>query len=229
MEKKLFDEKLAKCKAKLAKALADICSALKTDQAKEAFKRSCYVAGGAIWSTFNEEDPNDYDIFCRNKDDLQIIIKDLGDPDYATDNADTYTMTIQKHTGQNASGNVLPYEDSACIAFCGKTNSQVYIAVSSDKHLLIHYRPVTDRVQNWEAVDWTFDDAVYRNFIIDSLSFDVVSVNGRKTNIIRVSLQITDPASGFSMNAERYVECYNFSAAEVNKIIKEEILTDSAA
>jgi len=142
---------------------------------------------------------------------------------------DTYTMTIQKHTGQNASGNVLPYEDSACIAFCGKTNSQVYIAVSSDKHLLIHYRPVTDRVQNWEAVDWTFDDAVYRNFIIDSLSFDVVSVNGRKTNIIRVSLQITDPASGFSMNAERYVECYNFSAAEVNKIIKEEILTDSAA
>lgn len=94
MEKKLFDEKLAKCKEKLAKSLADICSALKTDQAKEAFKRSCYVAGGAIWSTFNEEDPNDYDIFCRNKDDLQIIIKDLGDPDYATDNADTYTMTI---------------------------------------------------------------------------------------------------------------------------------------
>lgn len=94
MKEKLFDEKLAKCKEKLAKALESICSVLRTDEAKKAFRRSCYIAGGAIWSTFNDEKPNDYDIFCRNAKDRLAVVDGLGDPDVSTGNADTYDMVF---------------------------------------------------------------------------------------------------------------------------------------
>jgi hypothetical protein len=75
---------------KMFQALECAHDMLKTDEAKKAFERSCYLAGGAIWSLYHNEKPNDYDIFCRTPQDMYTILKDLGTADFATDNAFTY-------------------------------------------------------------------------------------------------------------------------------------------
>jgi hypothetical protein len=123
-----------------------------------------------------------------------------------------YGVTVLDGSGQIAGG------AGEGIAFCGRTGSQVYI-VTADGQVLIHYRPVEDNSRHLKAVDWTFDDAVYHGFRVESLTFSIVQKDGANTNVIRMQLTLKNEKTGFTYEAERYAQCYNFSdIASASKI-----------
>lgn len=125
-------------------------------------------------------------------------------------------MDRTKITGNQA--DYLPYASGACVAFCNRTGSQVYIASENGK-LVVHYRPVEDNGKELKAVDWKFDDAVYNGFSIQSLNFSLVKSGNDSTNVLLVAVTLKNNKTGYVYSDNRYIRCFNFSnAASETKI-----------
>lgn len=119
-------------------------------------------------------------------------------------------MDRSRITGNRA--DYLSYASGACVAFCNRTGSQVYIASENGK-LLVHYRPVEDNVRKLKAVDWKFDDAVYNGFSVSSLNFSLVSSENGSTNVLLASVTLKNDKTGYIYSDSRYIRCFNFSNA----------------
>jgi hypothetical protein len=98
MENNVFKEKLKACSDELAKALGDIAAALPTDEARKEFRESCYLAGGCIWSIFNGEEPNDYDVFCKDHKtamDIEDALRLCHEEEYSSENALSFRLSVR--------------------------------------------------------------------------------------------------------------------------------------
>lgn len=58
----------------LTKKMDDWKESISDILVQEAIKRSAMVTGGALVSMLNNEQPNDYDIYFKNKDDLLLVV-----------------------------------------------------------------------------------------------------------------------------------------------------------
>lgn len=125
------------------------------------------------------------------------------------------------------------YEEGKVIELIDKTGSPIAISSTESgsaivgrekttsypiKQLLIFYYPVT-KPNNFDAVDWTFDQAAYMGFEIESLKFTWVAGEDSDfpKNVIKIELVLHSNRYG-SYPSERYVECYNFDKVNSDKI-----------
>lgn len=90
-----------------------------------------------------------------------------------------------------------------------------------ENQLLLYYYKVKD----YDAVDWTYDNAMYMGFHIKSLTFHQADASGvtYPENVIRIDLALESNQYDGTFTSTRYVECYNFSTDE----LKEKIHDDS--
>lgn len=131
--------------------------------------------------------------------------------------ADTVTMTI------TPSGDKIKFYD--------KTGSQVMIT-AVDGRLLIYYYPVTttseyggSKITRYEAVNWTFDEAMYMGYRISELKFEPANPAEYEKNIIKMTLKMTS-SKYTDYESVQYIECYNFDADNYNRIAVAEITDD---
>ena len=131
---------------------------------------------------------------------------------------DNTLMIMHKDVSGGVAGGGLPYANNECIAFTNKMGSKLYIC-SENGRIVIHFRPYTENHLNIKGVDWTFDEKLYQNYKVDKLNFYIMNSNSnKKTNIIRIELNLVNEKSGYKYNTEKYVECYNFDESQVSKI-----------
>lgn len=91
-EAKLLDVKktLGNEFAKLANSIADV-------KVREAFEKHCFFAGGCIYSLYNGQQPNDYDIFCDSPEAVEQIKNYL----YSTGRYDIITKNAVSFDGEH--------------------------------------------------------------------------------------------------------------------------------
>jgi hypothetical protein len=137
-------------------------------------------------------------------------------------NGDITSDALTDASGQNANGAMLIAETE--IEFLDKTGSHVKIGLGGQEgaqYLVVHYYAVPSRDGNgnlYDAVDWSFDKAVYMGYTIQKLQFTRPK-GDYADNVIQVELTITSPKYGAYTTTE-YVECYNFAdAADWNRIV----------
>lgn len=87
----------------------------------------------------------------------------------------------------------------------------------TDNLVVIYYYAVFDqdtsdavRKNKYQAVDWMFDEAVYMDYTVKSLTFQWADEDGGEypENVVQVQLVIESPRYG-EYTAARYVRCYN--------------------
>lgn len=84
-------------------------------------------------------------------------------------------------------------------------------------YLLLWYYPIkADSDENL----WTYDAKLYQGFVIEALDFEKLErEDGGSSNVIRVSLTLHNPESGFTYSASRAVPCYQFDTEEERRRI----------
>lgn len=123
-------------------------------------------------------------------------------------------VTAQTQGGGEGGG--ITIDNNEKIKFYTRTGSPVIIGMK-DNRLVIRYLQVVvggtanENQIKLKQVDWTFDDAVYKGFQLDSLTF-----SHEGSNVIRVSIKLTQ--GSYSYEAERYVRCFNFTSDYFAKI-----------
>ncbi|MDO4327892.1 MAG: hypothetical protein Q4C66_00960 [Lachnospiraceae bacterium] len=88
-------------------------------------------------------------------------------------------------------------------------------------YLLLWYYPTKfDPEEN----PWTYDEKLYQGFVIQELNFEALEREvGIPSNVIRVSLTLHNPRSGFTYSVSRAVPCYQFETEEdCERILVEE-------
>lgn len=122
------------------------------------------------------------------------------------------------------------------ICFNDKTGNKVYITTTDrlieagkrmpkedDSNIFVfHYGSDFDNANS----DWTYDQSVYKNYEVTDLVFEAVSINGKKTNVIKITLKMENKRSGYKYEDFRFVECYNFDGKErlADKIFYQQLL-----
>ncbi|MDD5953548.1 MAG: type II secretion system protein [Oscillospiraceae bacterium] len=111
-----------------------------------------------------------------------------------------------KYPGSNTQASVSIAQDGKTIEFQDKNFSEVSISTKNDL-LLLHYK-AGGHGQNgaFKDTDWTFDQAVYMDYTIASLTFTQPG-NDYPRNIIQVDLTLEGPGGRYDHT--RYVSCYN--------------------
>ncbi|MDO5127089.1 MAG: hypothetical protein Q4D54_04995 [Eubacteriales bacterium] len=119
-----------------------------------------------------------------------------------------YAVIIGKDSAGNENGR---------IEFYNHTGTQVYIE-ARDGYFMMHYYAVNDATDGHEipAEDWMFDTKAYMGYRIEKLKFEQV-LGDYNPNIIKMTCTLSSEKYGTYTNVE-YIECYNFSDADMNKI-----------
>lgn len=142
-----------------------------------------------------------------------------------------------KGTGEGLDRTLEIYANGTVIEFYDRTGSHICITTTSSRdnikngtagaqgdtaginQMLIYYFPM-----KYKAVDWTYDDAVYMGFEVESLHFSLAGTGEAyqdyPKNIVKVELTLKSSRHG-THKSTRYVECYNFiSQQDLDKIIE---------
>ena len=119
-----------------------------------------------------------------------------------------YAIIIGKDSAGNENGR---------IEFYNHTGTQVYIE-AKDGYFVMHYYAVKDADEEHEiaAEDWMFDSKAYMGYHIEELKFEQVLGN-YNPNIIKMTCTLSSAKYGDYTNVS-YIECFNFSDADMSKI-----------
>ena len=107
------------------------------------------------------------------------------------------------------------------ISFCTKEGKSAYFYVK-DGLLVMHYRPYAKLMDSGEMLadeeqEWMFDDKSYMGYRITFLEFKQLA----RSNVIEVTIEITNLKTGFSFMTSKCVQCYNFTKEGANTKIGE--------
>ncbi len=97
------------------------------------------------------------------------------------------------------------------ITFTNREDRMVEITRTGEEgnpYLLLWYYPT--KAHPDENL-WTYDENLYQGFVIQDLEFEKLDrEDGSSSNVIRVSLTLCNPKTGFTYSASRSTPCYQF-------------------
>jgi len=124
-----------------------------------------------------------------------------------------------QNTGSGTNHHITVSHDGKMIEFDERSGSAVYMYCDENGKLVVHYRPVSDGTINLAAVDWGFDEGMYKGYSITELTFSIVE----GTNVIKVDLSVSRDDGSFDFTS--FAECFNYEN-EVENITYGSITTD---
>lgn len=98
------------------------------------------------------------------------------------------------------------------IDYRDKNGNAVQMTVK-DGLLCLVYKKQKDIAES-EEVEWGYDEKVYLHNVINKLTF----IKDKESNIITINMTLYNDKTGYSVNSQRVIECFNLKGSDIIEI-----------